>query len=153
MAIIKWDPFRDISGIQDHINKVFEESFPRIRIKDRDNPNLYAWEPPVDIFETDTDVVIQAEIPGVHKEDVSVEVKDNILIIKGDRLPDEKSGERNYYRQERCFGTFQRAFALQDFVDTDKIGAHFSNGVLEVTIPKPEEEIPVKIRVEADEEE
>ncbi len=146
MAIIRWDPFRNVATLQDRINRLFEDSFPRSRDIDEDI-SMCEWKPSVDIYETEEGIVIKAELPGVNKEDVSVEVKSNILILKGERFVDKEIDEDKYYRRERCFGTFHRTFTLQDTVLPDKIKAKFRNGVLEIEVPKPEEEKPRQISV------
>ena len=146
MAIIRWDPFRNVATLQDRINRLFEDSFPRSRDIDEDI-SMCEWKPMVDIYETEEGIVIKAELPGVNKEDVSVEVKNNILTLKGERFVDKEIDEDKYYRRERCFGTFHRTFTLQDTVLPDKIKAKFRNGVLEIEVPKPEEEKPRQISV------
>ena len=146
MAIIRWDPFRNVATLQDRINRLFEDSFPRSRDID-ENISMCDWKPSVDIYETEEGIVIKAELPGVNKEDVSVEVKNNILTLKGERFVDKEIDEDKYYRRERCFGTFHRTFTLQDTVLPDKIKAKFRNGVLEIEVPKPEEEKPRQISV------
>jgi len=146
MAIIRWDPFRNVATLQNRINRLFEDSFPRSRDIDEDI-SMCEWKPSVDIYETEEGIVIKAELPGVNKEDVSVEVKNNILTLKGERFVDKEIDEDKYYRRERCFGTFHRTFTLQDTVLPDKIKAKFRNGVLEIEVPKPEEEKPRQISV------
>ena len=147
MAIIKWEPLKNVAVLQDRINRMFEDAFPRSSEMDEDMSPC-AWKPLVDIFETDDGLVIKADLPGVEKEAVSVEIKDNILHLKGERVVEKGAQDDQYYRQERCFGTFQRAFNLQKQVDPAKVTAKFKNGVLVVEIPKPEEEKPKKITVD-----
>jgi HSP20 family protein len=134
MAIVRWDPFRDVAALQDRINRIFNESFGRSRDID-DEVSQYDWSPPVDIYET---------LPGINKEDVSVEVKDNVLTLKGERLLDPKIKDEHYYRKERSFGKFHRSFSLQ------LIKASFKDGVLTVEVPRREKEKPKKISVDID---
>ena len=115
-----------------------------------DEMSSYGWRPRVDIYAVEAVIVIKADLPGVKKEDVSVEVKDNLLTLKGMRTQDADSGDECYFCQERNFGQFQRTFTLQYNVDPEKIKASFKNGVLKVTVPEPEEEQPRKIRVNID---
>ncbi len=150
MSIVRWDPFRNMSALQERINKVFEESINRSGDMEDDHISMCAWKPVVDIFEKDKIIVIRAEIPGVKKEDVSVEVKDNILTLKGERKPDNIVDEKEYYRRERIFGKFHRAFTMQDFVEPESISAKIADGVLEVTLPRPEEEKPRQVKVKID---
>ena len=146
MALVKWDPFRDVEKLQNRINRMFEDSFGRSCDLD-DEMSLCAWRPAVDIFKTENGIALSAELPGVSKENVSVEVKENILTLKGERLANPKIKEENYYRQERLYGTFQRSFSLQQNIQPDLIKATFKDGVLTIEIPRPEEEKPKQIAV------
>ena len=149
MAIARWDPFRDVATLQDRINRIFNESFGRSRDLDEE-VSLYDWSPPVDIYETGDGIVLKVELPGVNKGDVSVEVKDNVLTLKGERLLDPEIKDENYYRKERSFGKFNRSFSLQQTIKPDLIKASFKNGVLTVEIPRPEEEKPKQVTVDID---
>ena len=149
MAIVKWDPFRDVAVLQDRINRIFNESFGRSRDLD-DEVGLYDWRPPVDIYETVAGIVLKVELPGVNKDDVSVEVKDNLLTLKGERLLDPEIKDEHYYRKERNFGKFNRSFSLQEPLKPDLIKASFKDGVLTVEIPRPEEEKPKQVTVDID---
>jgi HSP20 family protein len=146
MTIVKWDPFRNVAALQDRINRIFDESFSRTADVD-DDISMSAWKPSVDIYETDEAIILKAELPGIKKEDVSVEIKDNVLTLRGERVEDKEIKEGSYFRKERCFGTFSRAFNLQHRVQPDKIKAKFKDGILEIEIPKPEEEKPKQITV------
>jgi len=146
MTIVKWDPFRNVAALQDRINRIFDESFSRTADLD-DDISMSAWKPLVDIYETDEAIILKAELPGIKKEDVSVEVKDNVITLKGVRTEEKEIKEKNYYRKERAFGTFSRAFNLQHRIQPDKIKARFKDGVLKIEIPKPEEEKPKQITV------
>ena len=147
MAVIRWDPFRDVAALQNRINRMFEESFGRSHDLE-DETAVCAWQPAVDIYESVNGIVLAAELPGVKKENVSVEVKDNVLTLKGERVADPAIKEEDYYRKERCFGTFQRSFTLQQNVQPDLIKATFKDGVLEIEIPRPEQEKPKQITVD-----
>ena len=149
MSIVRWDPFRDVSALQDRINRIFNESFGRSRDFE-DEVSLYDWRPPVDIYETGEGIVLKIELPGVNKGDVSVEVKDNVLTIKGERLLDPAIRDESYYRKERSFGKFNRSFSLQELIKPDLIKASFKDGVLTVEIPRPEEEKPKQVTVNID---
>ena len=149
MAIVRWDPFRDVEVLQDRINRIFNESFGRSRDLD-DEVGLYDWRPPVDIYETAAGIVLKVELPGVNKDDVSVEVKDNVLTLKGERLLDPEIKDEHYYRKERNFGKFNRSFSLQEPIKPDLIKAGFKDGVLTVEVPRPEEEKPKQITVNID---
>jgi HSP20 family protein len=145
MAIVKWDPWATLPTLQDRINRIFEESFPA-RTKEGE-VSLCDWRPSVDTYEEDDTIVINAELPGVNKDDVSIDIKDNVLTIKGVRNYEQKVEEENYYRRERCYGKFHRAFTLPDAVDPNKIEASYKNGVLKIKIPKAEEASSKKIEI------
>jgi len=149
MAIVRWDPFRDVAALQDRINRIFNDSFGRSRDLD-DEVSLYDWRPPVDIYETSDGIALKVELPGVNKDDVSVEVKDNVLTLKGERLLDPEIKDEHYYRKERSFGKFNRSFSLQEPIKPDLIKAGFKDGVLTVEVPRPEEEKPKQITVNID---
>ncbi|MFZ0135303.1 MAG: Hsp20/alpha crystallin family protein [Desulfobacterales bacterium] len=149
MALVRWDPFREVSTLQERINRLFEDAFPRAADLDEELSRA-GWRPAVDIYEGETAVVLKAELPGIRKEDVTVEVKDNVLTIKGERTADVEVKEESYYRRERTYGNFSRSFNLQYPVNPDKIRARFKDGVLEIELPKPEEEKPKQINVKVD---
>ena len=146
MTLGSWDPFKDVAALQDRINRLFQDAFPQVDQREEDQ-TLCAWRPAVDIFETPAALVFKAELAGVNKTDVSVEIKDNVLVIKGHRPDETDAPDKKYFRRERCFGAFQRSFNLQYFVNPDTIQAKFKDGLLEVTIPKPSEEKPRQIEV------
>jgi HSP20 family protein len=147
MAIIKWDPLGNIATLQDRINKLFNDSFPH-GAGEEDEASVCSWSPNVDIYETDQGVVLVADLPGVNKEDVAVEVKDNVMTITGVRVSDPDPETTHYYRRERICGNFQRTFTLHAMVEPEQIKARFKNGVLAVEIPKPEEDKPKQIAVD-----
>ena len=146
MALVKWDPFRDVAELQNRINRMFDDSFGPSRDRE-DEMNMCAWKPVVDIYETETGVILSVDLPGVGKENVAVEVKDNILTLKGERFPKTEINQEAYYRQERCYGTFQRSFTLHHNIQPDLIKATFKDGMLEIEIPRPDEEQPKQITV------
>ena len=149
MAIVRWDPFRDVAALQDRINRIFNESFGRSRDLE-DEVSLYDWRPPVDIYKTKDGIVLKVELPGIHKDDVSVEVKDNVLTLKGERLLDPKIKDEHYFRKERSFGKFNRSFTLQESIRPDLIKASFKEGILTIEVPKSGEEKPKQITVNID---
>lgn len=147
MSMIKYDPFRDLRGLQDEMNRLFstnlwrpapEEDFART-----------AWSPSVDIFETADNLVLEAELPGMKPEDVDVSVENNTITLKGERKFEKKDEGENYHRVERSYGSFTRSFTLPRNVIGDQANAEFTNGVLRVSLPKREEEKARKIEVKA----
>ena len=149
MSLAGWDPFRNVSTLQERINRLFDESIARSREID-DDLAVCSWRPTVDIFETSDGVMIKADLPGVSKENVDVEVKDNVLTLKGERPEDQCIDEEKYLRKERCCGSFHRAFALHSVIQPDTIQAKFKDGVLEILIPKPKDETPLRVKVNID---
>ena len=149
MSIVRWDPFRDVAALQDRINRIFSESFGGSRELD-DDSGLYDWRPPVDIYEAADDFILKVELAGIEKEDVNVEVKDNVLTLKGERLLDPEIKDEQYYRKERAFGKFQRSFTLQESIKPEHVKASFKNGILTITVPKPTTEKTKQVTVNID---
>lgn len=149
MSLVRWDPFRNMVTLQDRINRLFEDAFPG-PAEGGEDLAAGAWRPLVDIFDAESGVVIKIDLPGVSKEDVSVEVKDNILYIQGERKADSSVPDDRFYRRERVCGTFQRSFAMQAAIAPDRIKASFKNGVLTIEVPKPETEQPRQVSVNID---
>lgn len=146
MAIVRWEPVRNMVTLQDRINRMFEDIFSRATEND-DDAVVGGWRPSVDIYDRDDAIVIKTELPGVAKEDVYVEVKENILTLKGERKIEKEEAEGTYYRKERLYGKFQRSFTLPVETDSEKIKASFKDGVLVLEIPKPEEKKPKQISI------
>jgi HSP20 family protein len=145
MAIVRWQPYGAVASLQNSINKLFNDAFTRANV-DEDFA-LSAWKPVVDIFDKDDAIVIHAELPGVKKEDVAIEVKDNVLTLRGERAESKEIKEDKYYRKERTFGSFHRAFSLPAAINPDTIKATFKDGILEIEIPKPEEQKPKQVKI------
>jgi HSP20 family protein len=139
MAIIRWDPFREMTQLQNRFDRLFEAVGGRQE----------SWLPAVDVFDTQDAVVLKAEIAGMNPDDIQIEVEDNVLTIKGERKFEEKVDEERYYRVERRFGAFQRSLALPQGVKPDQIEAAYDEGILTVTVPKAEQEKPKRIEVQA----
>ena len=124
MAIIKWDPLNDANGLQDRIDKLFDDSFPHCARGDG-NLSDSAWTPRADIYETERNVIISLDLPGVHKEDICLEMKDNSLTISGQRKVERQCPVKRYYRRERTCGPFRRVFSLHAVVEPEQIRARF----------------------------
>ena len=150
MTLIRRDPFDRIMSLQDRINRLFDDSVARTEDPEEELSTC-DWRPAVDIYETSQGVTLEAELPGISKEDVLIELKDNILIIKVERKEDKNTSGDNLYRRERCFGSFHRSFVLREPVDPGKIKAKFDNGILKIEIPSPEKELPKRIKVDISE--
>ena len=136
MQLIKWNPTRDLFSLRHHMNSLFDDFFYPARKTDGDE-GLWNWNPAVDIYEEADTLVVKAEIPGVDKEGIHVDVKDRVLTIKGERTMDNEVKEDKYYRREQTYGRFERAFTLPLEVDPEAIKAEYKDGVLKVTVPKP----------------
>jgi HSP20 family protein len=145
MALVRWQPYGAVASLQDSINRLFHDAFPR-SLADEDFA-VSAWKPVVDIFDKADAIVIHAELPGVTKDDVSIEVKENVLTLKGERVEFKEVSEDKYFRKERSFGSFYRAFTLPSSINPENIKATFKDGVLEIEIPKPEEEKPKQVQI------
>jgi HSP20 family protein len=148
MALVRWQPYGAVASLQDSINRLFHDAFPRSSA-DEDFA-LSAWKPVVDIYDKADSIIIHAELPGVTKDDVSIEVKENVLTLKGERIEVKEVNEDKYFRKERSFGSFYRAFTLPSAINPENIKATFKDGVLEIEIPKPEEQKPKQIQIKID---
>ena len=145
MAIIRWDPFKDIVTLRDRMNRLFEEAFAG-RGEEREMISG-SWYPNVDIHENDKELVLTAELPGVDEKDIDIETEGNTLIIKGKREMEKETKEEDYHRIERSYGSFYRSFSLPSNVYLDKIKAEYNDGVLRITMPKKAELKPKKVNV------
>jgi HSP20 family protein len=148
MAIVRWDPFRDVTTLQERMNRLFDQALSRTRMDDEEGLTASMWSPAVDIFETSDSIVMKAELPGVSRDNIDIRVQDNTLMLKGERKFEREVKEENYLRIERSYGAFQRAFNLPTVVQQDKIKAVFKDGVLEVTMPKAEEAKPKQVKID-----
>ena len=149
MAIVRWEPFRDLVSIQGRMNRLFDEAFRGATrgSGDEEEWSLGSWAPAVDIFEQDGHIVLKAELPGVDPKDVEVRVENNVLTLRGERKLDNDVQKENYHRVERAYGSFSRSFTLPTVVDTEKIKAEYRDGVLRVNLPKREEAKPKQISI------
>ena len=144
MAIIRWDPFRDMMTLREKMNRLFEDTFTGKEDKDIVQGT---WAPSVDIFENESELVLTAEIPGVKEDDLEIKVEDNTLSISGERKFEKETKEENYHRIERSYGSFYRSFTLPNFIDHEKIKAEHDNGLLRITMPKKPELKARKVKV------
>jgi len=146
MAVVKWDPFRDLLSIQDRMNKLFEQTLSRSRAEEGIAPST--WTPAVDIYETPEAIVLQADLPGLRREDIDIQIRDDTLTLRGERRFAKDVHEESYLRIERAYGAFHRSFTLPATIQQEKIRAVFRDGILELTLPKAEEVKPKKIAIE-----
>ena len=135
MAITRWDPFRDLATLHDRMNRLFDETFARTR--GGEPAELTGnWSPMVDVYEDADRYVLVAELPGLSKDDVQIELKENVLTLKGERKFDERYKDQTCHRMERAYGQFVRSFSLPAQVEASKVEAKFKDGVLTVAVPK-----------------
>ncbi|MBI2842793.1 MAG: Hsp20/alpha crystallin family protein [Armatimonadetes bacterium] len=139
MVIARWDPFRDLEELQERVNRLFQDRMGRGEPRER------AWAPVVDAYEDENNIVLRAELPGMKREDINIEVTQDSLTISGERKFEED--KKNYVRVERPYGPFARTFAINTPVNTANVKATYKDGILELIIPKAEETRPRKIQV------
>ncbi len=149
MALIRWEPVRELHSMQNEMNRLFNTFF--------DSPNgggnggaqasVRRWIPAMDVVETPDHFVLRADLPGMSENDVNIELEDNVLTISGERKSEHEQRNEGYYRVERASGSFSRSLTLPEGVEADGIQASFKNGVLEVQIAKPEQQKPRKVQI------
>jgi len=137
-TLSRFEPFRGASTLQDQINRLFNDVFER----PGDESNLTTWAPAVDIFETEHELVVKADLPDIDPKDLDIRVENNILSIRGERKFESKVSQDKYLRVERAYGSFSRSFSLANTVNSEAIKADYQNGVLTLTVPKREEAKP-----------
>src|SRR4030088_3360080 len=142
-TLSRFEPFRGASSLQEQINRLFNDVFER----PGDESNLTSWAPAVDIYETEHELVVKADLPDIDAKDLDIRVENNILTIRGERKFEKNVNEDNYLRVERAYGTCSRSFTLANSVNADAIKAEYQNGVLTLSIPKREEAKPKQIKV------
>jgi len=143
MAVIKYTPFPELetfpTGLrlfQDTVNRLFAE------------PNARPWVPPVDIKETENELIFKADIPDIEMKDIDVHMENGTLTLRGERKFEETKDGGGWHRVERSYGTFERVFALPETVDPEAVKADYKNGVLTIVLPKKEVAKPRQIKVE-----
>jgi HSP20 family protein len=142
-AITRWGRVPNFNSLQEQVNKLFEHTFNG----QGENSAITSWVPAVDIFETENELVLKADLPGVTEKDIDVRVENNMLTFRGERQFETKVKEDNYLRVERAYGSFSRSFGLPNTVNTEAISAEYKNGVLTVQLPKRAESKPKQVKV------
>jgi HSP20 family protein len=142
VALIRWDPFRDFNVLNDRLGNFLGKGWEA-------PASTTTWNPSVDIFENDSDVVIKAELPGLNAKDIDIKLENNVLTIRGERHFEKEAKEENYHRIEREYGSFSRSFSLPVTVNGDKVTAEYKDGVLNIVLPKKEEVKPKPIKIAA----
>ncbi|HET6870380.1 MAG TPA: Hsp20/alpha crystallin family protein [Solirubrobacteraceae bacterium] len=148
MALIRWEPVRELHTMQNEMNRLFNTFFDSPAPGNGGGQAVARrWIPAMDVVETDEHFLLRADLPGLSENDVKIEVEDNVLTVSGERKAEHEQRSEGYYRVERSFGSFSRSLTLPEGVDADSIQGSFNNGVLEVRIPKPEQHKPRKVQI------
>jgi HSP20 family protein len=146
MAVVRWEPFREFTTLQNEMNRLFNTVFDA-PAPGNGGSTLRRWMPPMDLVETEDHFVLRADLPGMKEEDVKIEFDDGTLTVSGERKAEHESKNEGYYRVERAFGSFSRSLTLPQGIDPEAVTASFDSGVLEIRIPKPEERKPRRIEI------
>ena len=146
MTIVRWEPLRELGSLQNEMNRLFNSVF------DAPQPGgnggaMRRWMPAMDLVETDEHFVLRADLPGMSEQDIKIEFEDGTLTVSGERKSEHESKGEGYHRVERAFGSFSRSLTLPQGVDPEAVTANFDRGVLEVSIPKPEQRKPRRIEI------
>ena len=141
--ITRWEPLRNFLSLRDNFDDLFENFFGRMPMERQD-----LWAPIVDIVENNGNIEVKVELPGMNKDDIKVTIKNNMLRLSGERKQEEETTEKTFHRSERYFGKFCRTIQLPADIDADKIKAQYKDGVLNLTLPKPESMKPKEIEIE-----
>jgi HSP20 family protein len=150
MALVRWEPIRELTSLQSEMNRLFNTFFDSPSTGGN-GPTGRRWIPAMDLVETDDHFVLKADLPGLTEDDVNIEVEDNVLTVSGERKAEHEDQREGYYRVERSFGAFRRSLTLPEGVNPEEVTASFDKGVLEVRIPKPEERKPRRVAIQVGE--
>ena len=142
-AITRRDPFLSLANWQEQVNRMFESAFPGRP----EASALTTWTPSVDIYETENELVLKADLPDLNEKDLDVRVENNMLTIRGERKFEQKVKEDNYLRIERTYGSFSRSFSLPTTISSEGIKAEYNNGVLKVEMPKRADSKPKQVKI------
>ncbi len=143
-TITRWDPFRGLTSLHEQMSRLFDDGLFRGRGEDS---AFTTWAPAVDIYETDNELVLKADLPDLTEKDIDIRIENNMLTLRGERKFEKSVSEDNYLRVERAYGSFMRSFSLPSTVNADAIKAEHRNGVLTVRMPKREETKPKQVHV------
>jgi HSP20 family protein len=146
MTIAKWEPLKDLLTLQDRMNRLFDDSVRGLR-PGEEALGSAIWSPAVDIYETDNEVILKAELPEINQKDIDIQVENNTLVLRGERKFEKETKRENFHRIERAYGNFARSFTLPSTIDQEKIRADYKDGILKIVMPKKDEIKPKQIRV------
>ena len=148
MAIVRWEPFRELLSTQDRFNQLFNQTLSQVFAPEGRELSKGAWAPAVDVYETGNNLVIKAELPGLDPKDVEVRVENGTLTISGERKSEKEGKEGGYHRVERSYGSFFRSFNLPTTISSDNVTAEYKDGVLTLNLAKREEAKPKSIKIQ-----
>lgn len=143
-VLTRWDPFRELSGLQDRMNRLFNEQFGAMT---SEQPLTGAFVPPVDVYEDEQSVQLRIEVPGMDEKDIDIRMENNTLTIRGERKFEKEEKEENFHRIERRYGSFTRSFTLPSTVNPEDVNADYDKGVLKIRLAKRAEAKPKQIKV------
>jgi len=144
MALVRWEPFRELAALQNEMGRWMSQLSTGATPGNGQSSN---WLPSVDVWETENELVLSFDLPGIPEDDIAVELEDNVLTVSGERRRTSEHSTERFYRFERRYGTFTRTVTLPPGVQEDSIKADYKDGVLEIRVPKPEEQKPKRIKV------
>jgi HSP20 family protein len=149
MTLTRWDPFRELTTLQDRVNRLFQDAWtgPSALHRGEESLTSGSFVPPVDVYEDEHNVVLKMEVPGIDQKDIDIRLENNVLTVRGERKFEKEEKEENFQRVERRYGSFTRAFTLPSTVDTESVNADYENGVLKITLAKRAEAKPKQIKV------
>src|SRR5437764_3845994 len=147
MALIRWEPVRELNTIQTEMNRLFNTFFEAPAPTANSGQSMRRWLPAMDLVETEDHFVLRADLPGLSENDVNIELEDNVLTVSGERKAEHEERREGYYRVERASGSFSRSLTLPEGVNPEAVSASFDRGVLEVRIPRPEQRKPRKVAI------
>jgi HSP20 family protein len=142
MALVRWEPAREMDTLQGEVNRLFDTFFGA-----QAHGRSHRWVPAMDLVETEDALILKADLPGLERDDVNIEIKDQVLTVSGERKSEHEEKADGFHRVERAYGGFSRSLTLPEGVAAEKIEANFDKGVLEVRIPKPEETQPHRVEI------
>jgi HSP20 family protein len=145
LALVRWEPFRELSALQNEMSR-----WMGLAGASPANGQSSTWLPAVDVWETEGELMLSFDLPGIPEQDIAIELNDNVLTVSGQRSRETEQSTERYYRFERRFGSFSRSVTLPPGVQEDAVSANYDNGVLEIRVPKPEEPKPKRIQIGSD---
>jgi HSP20 family protein len=145
MALVRWEPVRELSSLQNDMNRLFNTFFDTPTAGNR---SVRRWVPAMDLVETEDHFVLRADLPGLTEQDVHIDVEADVLTVSGERKSEHEDKREGYVRVERSYGAFRRSLTLPEGVDAEAVTASFDRGVLEIRIPKPEQRKPRRVAIQ-----